>query len=111
MNGQNSHGRARYAITVRFALRKGEEERFLALIKENASASVRDEPGCLVFDVLTPLNSPAGEPHVLLYEVYENRAALDAHVATPHYKAFDAASRDLVVGKEVLEFGVIENRR
>lgn len=111
MNGQDLGDRARYAITVRLALRKGEEERFLALIKENAAASVRDEPGCLVFDVLTPLNGTVDEPHVLLYEVYENRAALDAHVATSHYKAFDAASRDLVIRKEVLEFGVIENRR
>jgi quinol monooxygenase YgiN len=102
---------ARYAITVRFALRKGGEPHFLSLIKENAAASVRDEPGCLQFDVLMPLNGSADEPYVLLYEVYSDRAAFDAHVATPHYQAFDDASRSLITRKDVVEFATFGNRK
>lgn len=100
-----------YAITVRFALREGTQERFLALIKENAAASVREEPGCLQFDVLTPLEGPDGASYVLLYEVYTDRAALDTHAQTAHFRAFDAASRDLVAGKEVLEFAADGHRK
>ncbi len=100
-----------YAITVRFALREGARERFLALVNDNAAASVREEPGCLQFDVLTPLGESDGEPYVLLYEVYIDRAALDTHAATAHFRAFDIASRDLVAGKEVLEFAAEGHRR
>ena len=108
-DGKTANGPG-YAITVRFTLREGTQEKFLALIRENAAASVRDEPGCLIFDVLVPLGD-AGEPQVLLYEVYRDRAALDHHAATAHFKAFDEASRDLVTRKEVLEFSCFEHRK
>ena len=99
-DGEVASGR-HYAITVRFTLRERGQDQFLALIKQNAAASVRNEPGCLAFDVLTPLDDG---PHVLLYELYRDRAAFDAHVATAHFKAFAEASADLVVRKEVMEF-------
>ncbi|MDQ3558780.1 MAG: antibiotic biosynthesis monooxygenase, partial [Pseudomonadota bacterium] len=43
-----------FAITVDFELAEGAREEFLKLVKANAAASVRDEPGCSRFDVLTP---------------------------------------------------------
>jgi autoinducer 2-degrading protein len=98
-----------YAITVRFQLRPGTEDRFLALVNENAASSVRDEPDCLLFDVLVPRDSPA-EPYVLLYEIYSSRAALEHHVTTSHYRDFDAATRALVMHKEVREFTLFEHR-
>ena len=101
----------RYAITVRFALHEAARERFLALIEQNAATSVREEPGCLQFDVLTPLAGPDSKSYVLLYEIYTDRAALDAHVKTQHFQAFDVASRDLVARKDVLEFATEVRRK
>lgn len=98
-----------YVITVRFQLRPGAEESFHDLVNENAAASVRDEPGCLLFDVLVPRDSSAGS-YVLLYEIYTSRAALDHHVTTNHYRDFDAASRALIVHKEVREFTLFHHR-
>jgi len=98
-----------YAITVRFQLRPGTEERFLALVNENAAASVREEPDCRLFDVLVPRDGSA-EPYVLLYEIYTSRAALEYHVTTNHYRDFDAASRAFVMHKEVREFTLFEHR-
>jgi autoinducer 2-degrading protein len=99
----------RYAITVAFELKPGCLEAFMPLLDANASASVATEPGCLRFDVLRPLRP--GGPEVLLYEIYTDRAAFEAHLASVHYIAFDRATRDLVLRKSVAEFGVSENAK
>ena len=52
-----------------------------------------------------------GQPDVLLYEIYTDRAAFDAHLASPHFLAFDTATRDIVTKKTVGEFLVREGRR
>jgi len=43
---------------------------------------------------------------VVLYEIYDDRAAFQAHVKTPHFAAFDRESRDLVAAKTVREYGL-----
>jgi quinol monooxygenase YgiN len=73
-------------------------------------ASVRLEPGCLRFDVLMPADAGA-PPRVFLYEIYEDRAAFDLHLASEHFRDFDERSRDLVRGKTVLAFAVEENAK
>jgi (4S)-4-hydroxy-5-phosphonooxypentane-2,3-dione isomerase len=98
-----------YVITVLFELHSGTEARFLDLVNENASASVRDEPGCLLFDVLVPSDHPA-QPAVLLYEVYTSRSAFEEHTASRHYRDFDAATRAFVTRKEVREYTLFEHR-
>ena len=71
---------------------------------ENARASIRDEPGCRRFDVL----EPAGEPdRIFLYEIYDDRAAFDAHVRSPHFQKFQAECGDLVAGKNVVEYELV----
>src|SRR5947209_5261924 len=91
-----------YLITVAFDLEPGERERFLQLVTSNAQASLSNEPGCLRFDVLQPVSD--GDCEVLLYEIYRDRAAFDAHLASAHYRSFDAATRSAVRRKHVQEF-------
>ena len=102
--------RESYAITVAFELAFGAFDEFHRLVSDNAAQSVASEAGCIRFDVLTPLGA-AGETGVLLYEIYVDRAAFDLHLASAHFKAFDAATRDLVRTKTVAAFSVQENAR
>lgn len=94
----------RFAITVDFELVDGARQEFLRLVEENAAASVRNEPGCSRFDVLTFRNSAENHDRVFLYEIYDDRAAFEAHVRTPHFKSFDAATKSMVRKKTVVEF-------
>lgn len=87
-----------YIITVEFRLRLGASADFLPLIVANAQASLRDEPGCQRFDVLVPEGSTN---QVLLYEIYDDEQAFQAHCRSPHFRAFDAASRDMCEAKTV----------
>ena len=46
---------------------------------------------------------PAGESdRVYLYEIYDDQAAFDAHIASRHYADFDRASAGIVASKQVM---------
>lgn len=66
---------------------------FLAAIRDNAACAVRDEPGCLGFDVLQDTADPT---KFVFYEVYRNADALAAHRQTPHFKRYFERTGDLV---------------
>ena len=93
-----------YVITVDFRLRPGAMASFRRLIDDNARASVRREPGCRRFDVLAPKDEP---DRVMLYEIYDDRAAFEAHLKTPHFASFNAASAELVSEKTVFEYALV----
>ena len=61
-------------------------EAFLEAARADATASVRDEPGCAQFDIL--LDDTSTPRRVMFYEVYDSRAAFESHLETPHLKAF-----------------------
>jgi quinol monooxygenase YgiN len=93
-----------YVIMVDFRLRPGALGPFRRLVDDNARASARTEPGCRRFDVL----APKGEPdRVMLYEIYDNRAAFEAHLKTPHFASFSAESAALVSEKTVFEYALV----
>ena len=66
-----------YSLLLKTYLQPGSLERFMEAMSVNAASSVRDEPGCLVFDVLRDRSEP---DLVWLYEVYEDEAAFEADV-------------------------------
>jgi (4S)-4-hydroxy-5-phosphonooxypentane-2,3-dione isomerase len=65
-----------------------EFDKLMEAIKENGAASVKD-PGCREFNIIVSEK----EPHdVLLFEVYDNAAALEAQRATDHFKKYQATA-------------------
>ena len=89
-----------HVVTVEFEVELGEFDRFLPLMEENAHLSLELEPGCRQFDVCLDAGRPGA---VFLYEVYDSRSAFEEHLASDHFKRFDAATRDTVVHKVVRE--------
>jgi autoinducer 2-degrading protein len=72
-----------YAIFVTIKIKPGFADRFKEASLGDGQGSVRDEPGCLRFDLHQSLSDP-NTFH--LYEVYENQEAhLNAHRSAPHY--------------------------
>lgn len=97
-----------YVILAEFDVPAEHTDAFLRLVRENATASVRDEPGCRRFDVLRPEN---GSGRIALYEIYRDRAAFEEHLRTPHFDSFDTATRTLVSGRLVRSFDLHENAK
>ncbi len=85
-----------YVVTVEFAVDPNRLNEFLPLIEDNARRSREDEPGCRQFDVCVDDAQPG---IVYLYELYADRAAFDAHLATAHFKSFAAATQAMITGR------------
>jgi quinol monooxygenase YgiN len=77
-----------FTVAVEYDVVPGRVDDFLAAVKENGAASVK-EPGCREFDVAVSQTDPN---HVFILEVYDNEDALKAHVATDHFKKYKAAT-------------------
>jgi autoinducer 2-degrading protein len=94
-----------FSLTVQLQVRPEMREEFLQAISTNAQASVRDEPGCLRFDVCSVADD---DNRFVLYELYTDAAAFDAHRAAPHFKDWRAAAdRTLVPGTQVNTAGTL----
>ena len=70
------------SIFVSIKVKPGMRDQFVEATLGDAAGSVRDEPGCFRFDVLTDDSDP---DLVHLYEVYEDQAAFDVHKTMPHF--------------------------
>jgi (4S)-4-hydroxy-5-phosphonooxypentane-2,3-dione isomerase len=92
-----------YINAVNLDIAPGRIDKFLALLKENGAAAVK-EPGCREFNITVAQNDPN---HVFIFEVYDNAAALEAHRATDHFKKYAAATKDLVVKRDVRAFSSV----
>ena len=92
-------------VLVNLTVRPERVEEFLDGIRTNARASLRDEPGCLRFDV----HRDAEDPHrFVLYEIYASADAFYVeHRHAPHYAAWrEVAARCVEPGGHVNTFAV-----
>lgn len=87
-----------FVVTVNFGVAPQHSAIFLARVRQQAADSLREEAGCLRFDVCTAPDDPAG---VFLYEIYTDRAAFDLHLASAHFLAFDAEVAPMIIQKDV----------
>jgi (4S)-4-hydroxy-5-phosphonooxypentane-2,3-dione isomerase len=86
-----------YVITADFEIVAADFDKYVALAKENAAASIKD-PGCHEFNIAI---SPKNPNHVYIFEIWENTAALDAHRATDHLKAYLSATKDMMAKRDI----------
>ncbi|MEQ7739968.1 putative quinol monooxygenase, partial [Escherichia coli] len=92
-------GAAMYSLWVTLDVKPEGREEFLKAIRDNAQASVRDEPGCLRFDIL---ELDTGANRFAFYEIYRDRAAFERdHLSAPHFLAYrEVATRTVVPGSQ-----------
>ena len=85
-----------FVLSVDLRIKPENIESFTAKAIENAADS-RREPGCRQFDVLV---DPKDRTKVLLYEVYADDKAFDAHQQTAHFKKYVAEAVPLLSSRE-----------
>jgi (4S)-4-hydroxy-5-phosphonooxypentane-2,3-dione isomerase len=88
---------------VEYDVVPGQVDNFLAAVKENGAASVK-EPGCREFNVSVSQKDPN---HVLIYEVYNDAAAAEAHTATDHFKKYKAATAGMTTKREAKSYSSV----
>lgn len=63
----------KFAVVATYEIAPDKIDAFLPFLLAHRDRCIRDEPGTLRFDVLRPANN------LMLYEVYEDEAAFQAH--------------------------------
>jgi (4S)-4-hydroxy-5-phosphonooxypentane-2,3-dione isomerase len=82
-----------FALVVSLKVKPDLRDKFLAAAEDDSICSVRDEPGCLRFDVLQDNADPN---HFYYYEVYKDEAAFQAHGQAPHFARWRAAAAEVL---------------
>src|SRR3954462_1905810 len=85
-----------FSLMVQMEVRPGMREQFLVGMAANAEASVRDEPGCLRFDICSV---DGDENRFVLYELYTDAEAFAAHKAAPHCARWRTVADRVLVGQ------------
>jgi len=85
-----------FVLVVTIRIKPENVDRWMPMALENARAA-RKEPGCRQFEVLV---DPKDRTKVLLYEVYDDENAFEAHQQTPHFKNYLAEAVPLLAHRE-----------
>jgi autoinducer 2-degrading protein len=81
-----------FTLIVRVKVKPEHIERYKQEIVADAIGSVRDEPGCLRFDVSIDNTDPTV---LYFYEVYKDEAAFGEHLKAPHFIKYRDATKDM----------------
>lgn len=87
-----------FAVTVHFTTKPGQEEAFLTRVRKQAEDSLTLEAQCRRFDVA---QDPANSARIFLYELYDDAAAFDVHLASAHYAAFSEEAAPMLEDKRI----------
>jgi (4S)-4-hydroxy-5-phosphonooxypentane-2,3-dione isomerase len=92
----STEGEAMFTLVVQIKVKPENVDAFMKKLDDNARAA-RTEPGCRQFEVLV---DPKDRTKVMLFEVYNDEAAFEAHQATPHFKTYVAEAVPMLASRE-----------
>lgn len=95
----------KYALAPVFEIKPEFFEAFVARLRTHRDNCLRLEEGCLTFDVMTSEEKPN---HVLLFETYRDRDALELHRNTEHFKIYREETQHMIVSRDVVIWEVAE---
>ena len=93
-----------FVLVVNIRIKPESVDKFMQDLKANAREA-RKEPGCRQFEVLV---DPKDGTKIMLFEVYDDEKAFEAHQATPHFKKYLAEAVPLLASRERQVFAKAE---
>jgi quinol monooxygenase YgiN len=78
---------------------------YLAILKKEAAASVRLEPGVVC---IFPMAEQAVPTRIRLLEIYASREAYEAHLQSPHFLEYKASTLPMVKSLRLVEMSALD---
>lgn len=69
-------------------------------VREEIEASVRVEPGVLAIYCVAEKDD---ETLLHFFEMYADKAAYEAHIASPHFRKYADRTKDMIVSKKLID--------
>jgi len=92
-----------HILVVEYDIVPAEIDKYLTAIKELGAAAVK-EPGCRQLSIAV---SQKDANHVLLFEAWDNAAALDAFLATDRFKKYQATTGNMIAKRDIRTFSSV----
>jgi len=92
-----------HVLVVEYDIVPAEIDKYLTAIKALGAAAVK-EPGCRQLSIAV---SQKDANHVLLFEVWDNAAALDAFFATDGFKKYQATTANMISKRDIRAFSSV----
>jgi (4S)-4-hydroxy-5-phosphonooxypentane-2,3-dione isomerase len=80
-------------MTVHFKLKKEYCGSFRARVRTQAEGTLAAEKDCHRFEICSSLENAE---QIILYEIYTDEAAFQAHLSSPHFLAFKSDTQDWI---------------
>jgi len=87
-----------FIVTVVFVVKPEYLEQFNVRVRQQAKDSLEREAHCHRFDIAADMADPC---KIFLYEIYSSEQAFEDHLASAHFKSFNAATLDWTQSKSV----------
>ena len=76
-----------------------------AILKEEAEASVRLEPGVIA---IFPMSEKEKPTQVRILEIYASREAYEAHLKTPHFQKYKTTTLEMVNSLRLVDMNALD---
>jgi quinol monooxygenase YgiN len=80
-------------------------DEYKAILKEEAAASVRLEPGVIS---IFPMFQPENPTEVRILEIYASRAAYEAHIKSPHFERYKTTTLPMVRSLKLVDMETMD---
>jgi quinol monooxygenase YgiN len=84
---------------------QGYLEEYVAILKEEAKASMDLEPGVIS---IFPMYEKALPTRIRILEIYANREAYEAHLKTPHFAKYKSSTSQMIKSLALVEMQPID---
>ena len=79
---------------------------YIAILKEEARASVKLEPGVIS---IYPMYQKEAPTQVRILEIYVSRKAYESHLKTPHFQTYKTTTNKMVKSLKLVEMEAIDS--
>jgi len=80
-------------------------EQYKAILKDEAEASVRLEPGVIA---IFPMSQREKDTEFRILEMYASRAAYEAHLKTPHFQKYKSGTLHMVKSLKLVDMHTLD---
>jgi quinol monooxygenase YgiN len=80
-------------------------EEYVAILKKEAAASVRLEPGVIS---IFPMSQQDHPTQVRILEIYASRAAYESHLQTPHFQEYKTTTLKMVKSLKLVDMRALD---
>lgn len=80
-------------------------EAYLSILKEEAAASVKVEPGVIA---IFPMCQQENPTQIRIVEIYANKEAYQLHLQTPHFRYYKSATGKMVKSLALIDMNTID---